>query len=143
MFIEIDTLVTDDTSIKLMISRGAGNTLKVCVMPCTAGNKTPGLSQPLAIVGTAAELDEGFAGIIQTYETSRSSLANQIVATTDILNAAKSAESVKAVKSLQNSTKNEPVAQIGESDDGSGNGEAPAKPVPPSNSPSLLSLLED
>lgn len=155
MFIELDKLVTDENPIKLVITRGAGNILKVCVMP-TANAKNPALAQPLALSATAVELDAGFIDVLSTYVTNRSSLADQVAATAAILGEAAKAQSSKAVKSLKSSAK-PAAAATGEgdedddskSDDDEGNDSAPASvkapaaAAPAQPNDDLLSLLED
>lgn len=155
MFTELDKLVTEETPIKLVITRGAGNSLKVCVMP-TANAKNPALAQPLALSATAAELDEGFIDVLSTYVTNRSTLADQVAATAAILGEAAKAQLSKAVKSLKSSAKPAEAA-TGDSDDDDesrtddhgDNDSAPAPVKAPAAaaqakpSDDLLSLLED
>lgn len=116
MFVQLETILTDDTpSITLKLSRGANGTMKVCVMPATT-SKNPALAQPLALAAPAAELDEGFADLITTYQTNRQSLTAQVAATNAILGQATKTAADKAVKGLKSKT----VPSTATADDGTG-----------------------
>lgn len=151
MFIELDKLVTDDTPIKLSITRGAGNILKVCVMP-TANAKNAALAQPLALSATAADLDAGFVEVLSIYIGNRNSLADQVAATAAILGEAAKAQSGKAVKALKSGSKpasNSEDDNVDDSSDDQGTGTSASAPVSVSSKPAptadddLLSLLEE
>jgi PRTRC genetic system protein E len=153
MFTQLDSIINDETSLHLKLSRGANGTLKVCVMPTVSG-KNPALAQPLVLAATAAELDEGFVDLIATYQANRVSLSAQVAATTAILGEATRAQSQKAMKAIQ--TKGKPVAQAdddtgddGGDDDDSGDtmdtsastASAPVPAATSSDSDDLLSAL--
>lgn len=117
MFAQLDSIITEETSLTLKLSRGANGTLKVCIMPATSG-KNPALAQPLALAATAEELDAGFADLITTYQANRLSLTAQVEATTAILGEATKASSAKAVKAIQsNASKPAAKAEGGDHDE--------------------------
>lgn len=120
MFTQLDSIITEETSLTLKLTRGANGTLKVVVMPTTS-SKNPALAQPLAMAATPAELDAGFAELIGTYQTNRLSLTAQVAATAAILGEATKNASDKAVKSLQSKDTAKPAANAidddGETDD--------------------------
>lgn len=121
MFMQLDSIITEETSLTLKLTRGANGTLKVVVMPTTS-SKNPALAQPLAMAATPAELDAGFADLIGTYQANRLSLTAQVAATAAILGEATKKASDKAVKSLKSKDTTKPVANAtgsdGEGDEG-------------------------
>ena len=121
MFMQLDSIITEETSLTLKLTRGANGTLKVVVMPTTS-SKNPTLAQPLAMAATPAELDAGFADLIGTYQANRLSLTAQVAATAAILGEATKKASDKAVKSLKSKDTTKPVANTtgsdGEGDEG-------------------------
>jgi PRTRC genetic system protein E len=120
MFMQLDSIITEETSLTLKLTRGTNGTLKVVVMPTTS-NKNPALAQPLAMAATPAELDAGFADLIGTYQANRLSLTAQVAATAAILGEATKKASDKAVKSLKAKDTTKPDANAtggdGEPDD--------------------------
>lgn len=122
MFTQLDSIITEETSLTLKLSRGANGTLKVCVMPTTS-SKNPALAQPLAMAATPAELDAGFADLITTYQTNRLSLTAQVAATAAILGEATKKASDKAVKALKTTSTPKPAAQATGNDGESGEGD--------------------
>jgi PRTRC genetic system protein E len=121
MFMQLDSIITEETSLTLKLTRGANGTLKVVVMPTTS-SKNPALAQPLAMAATPAELDAGFADLIGTYQANRLSLTAQVAATAAILGEATKKASDKAVKSLKSKDTTKPAASAtgsdGEGDEG-------------------------
>ena len=109
MFLQLDSIITEETSLTLKLTRGANGTLKVVVMP-TSSSKNPALAQPLAMAATPAELDAGFADLIGTYQANRLSLTAQVAATTAILGEATKMASDKAMKSLKSKDTAKPAA---------------------------------
>ena len=116
MFMQLDSIITEETSLTLKLTRGANGTHKVVVMPTTS-SKNPALAQPLAMAATPAELDAGFADLIGTYQTNRLSLTAQVAATAAILGEATRKASDKAVKSLQSKDTTKPAANAIDDDD--------------------------
>lgn len=108
MFLQLDSIITEETSLTLKLTRGANGTLKVIVMP-TSSSKNPALAQPLAMAATPAELDAGFADLIGTYQANRLSLTAQVAATTAILGEATKVASDKAMKSLKSKETTKPA----------------------------------
>lgn len=116
MFLQLDSIITEETSLTLKLTRGANGTLKVVVMP-TSSSKNPALAQPLAMAASAAELDAGFADLIGTYQANRLSLTAQVAATTAILGEATKMASDKAMKSLKSKETTKPAANASGDDD--------------------------
>lgn len=122
----------------ITITSNADNTLTVVVMP----NGEGALAQPLALTGTASELDAEFVESASTYVGARKSLAEQMEATAAVLAAAKQESATKAAKAITKSatastvkdktapTKSDPD---GEDDEGGetppASNEAPAAPA--------------
>jgi PRTRC genetic system protein E len=116
MFTQLDSIITEETSLTLKLTRGANGTLKVVVMPTTS-SKNPALAQPLAMAASPAELDAGFADLIGTYQANRLSLTAQVAATAAILGEATKKASDKAVKSLQSKDNTKPAANATDDDE--------------------------
>lgn len=148
MFLQLDSIITEETSLTLKLTRGANGTLKVVVMP-TSSSKNPALAQPLAMAATPAELDAGFADLIGTYQANRLSLTAQVAATTAILGEAAKMASDKAVKSLKSKDTTKPAANASGDDDETdeNNDDAPQETVDTSAStaskPALTSSVSD
>lgn len=127
MFVQLETILTDETpSITLKLARGSNGTMKVCVMPATT-SKNPALAQPLALAATAAELDEGFAALLTTYQTNRQSLTAQVAATTAILGQATKTAADKAVKGLKSKSVPSTATAAGSADDDEGDDAVPGE----------------
>jgi PRTRC genetic system protein E len=109
MFMQLDSIITEETPLTLKLTRGANGTLKVVVMPTTS-SKNPALAQPLAMAATPAELDAGFPDLIGTYQANRLSLTAQVAATAAILGEATKIAADKAVKSLKSKDTTKPAA---------------------------------
>lgn len=109
MFVQLDSIITEESSLTLKLARGANGTLKVVVMPTTS-SKNPALAQPLAMAATPEELDAGFADLIGTYRANRLSLTAQVAATAAILGDATKKASDKAVKALKSASTSKPTA---------------------------------
>ncbi|TCK32524.1 PRTRC genetic system protein E [Paraburkholderia sp. BL8N3] len=76
-----------------------GDEMVVFVMPQGTA-KDAAMLQPLALTASAAELDAGFADALAAYAGAHASLAEQVAATTAILEAAKTTQVSKATKTL-------------------------------------------
>lgn len=94
-------------------------------------NGEPSLNRALTLTATPAELEEGFAGALTTYQTKRLSLAEQVESTAEVLDAAKAAQAAKAKKATTAASKPagavkpgarapEPDGDHGENDDENG-----------------------
>ena len=98
MFQMLQGLIPSGSSLSLTLTGNTDNTISVVVVP--KGNGA--MAYPLAITGTAAELDEQFAEAIASFSGARKSLAEQIEATTAVLDAAKKESAEQAVKAVTN-----------------------------------------
>lgn len=99
MFANLMPLLKSVDSVKLTLKVTNG-LISVVVIPQPKSNGDSALSQPLTLTGTAAELDEGFAEALSSFQSSRLSLEEQTAATAAILKEATKKSSEKAVKAL-------------------------------------------
>lgn len=116
MFQQLEAFVRETGKVTLTLKM-TGDQMAVVVMPC-GDSKEAALRQPLILTATPAELDEGFAQSLQTYEGAHRSLAEQVSATTEILKAAEQSQAGKAIKALSKGSKPAPSASGSNSDDG-------------------------
>ncbi|AQH05300.1 hypothetical protein A9R05_40420 (plasmid) [Burkholderia sp. KK1] len=98
MFVAIEPLLRHCTKLTLSLQM-KGDDMIVCVMPQGAA-KDAAMLQPLALTATAAELEAGFVDALAAYTGAHASLAEQVAATTAILEAAKTTQVSKATKTL-------------------------------------------
>jgi len=120
MFQELNNMLVSLTSLTLSLAANPDNTITVTVTP--KGAKVSGaLDTPLSLTGTAAELDEGFAGILSGYTTKRQDLSDQLAATEAIMEAARKEAADKAKKSIAKPAKSSTPVAADEDDDGSDN----------------------
>lgn len=117
MFQTLENLIAASGELKMTMIPAANGVIKVAVIPSRKANSDAALAQPLFLTGTAAELDNGFADAIQTFSRARSSLVEQVEATTTVLAAAEKKQADKATKKL--STKPASPAASTSSSDGS------------------------
>ena len=110
MFTELQPLLATVTSLTLSMVLNTDNTISVTVMPKGAKLGSP-LDTPLPLTGTAAELDEGFAGILAGYTAKRQELSDQLAATNAIIDAAKKEAVDQAKKSIAKPAKSIPVVE--------------------------------
>ncbi|MEQ0776557.1 PRTRC system protein E [Paraburkholderia tropica] len=115
MFQQLEALVRETGKVTLMMKM-AGDQMSVVVMPC-ADSKEAALRQPLVLTATPAELDAGFVQALQSFEGAHRSLAEQVSATTEILQAAEKSQAGKAQKALSKGSKQVLPAPKGVSDD--------------------------
>lgn len=115
MFQQLEALVRETGKVTLMMKM-AGDQMSVVVMPC-ADSKEAALRQPLVLTATPAELDAGFVQALQSFEGAHRSLAEQVSATTEILQAAEKSQAGKAQKALSKGSKPALPAPKGASDD--------------------------
>ncbi|RQM45202.1 PRTRC system protein E [Paraburkholderia bannensis] len=115
MFQQLEALVRETGKVTLMMKM-AGDQMSVVVMPC-ADSKESALRQPLVLTATPAELDAGFVQALQSFEGAHRSLAEQVSATTEILQAAEKSQAGKAQKALAKGSKPALSAPKGASDD--------------------------
>lgn len=107
MFTQLSALVKDCASVNLIIAMNKNGTLSVTVLPKpkATGEDVAALSTPLSLTATAAELDEGFVGILAEYVATHQSLSEQIENTKAILEAAKTESQKKAATAISNAGK--------------------------------------
>lgn len=103
MFQQLEAFVRETGKVTLTMKM-AGDQMSVVVVPC-GDSKEAVLRQPLVLTATPAELDEGFAQALQTFEGAHRSLAEQVSATTEILQAAEKSQVGKAQKALSTGSK--------------------------------------
>lgn len=103
MFQQLEALVRETGKVTLMM-KITGDQMSVVVMPC-ADSKEAALRQPLVLTATPAELDEGFVQALRSFEGAHRSLAEQVSATTEILQAAEKSQAGKAQKALSKGSK--------------------------------------
>ena len=116
MFTALQTILAGVTSLNLSLVANGDDTITVTVTPkgSKAGNT---LDTPLSLTASAAELDEGFAGLLLAYSSKRQNLADQLAATEAILEAAQKEESDKAQKSLAKPMKKSSTKTAGDDND--------------------------
>lgn len=98
MFQSLQSLLAGGT-LALSLTGNPDGTITVLVVPKGEG----ALAQPLALTGTAVELDTQFAECVSSYVSSRKSLTEQLEATAAVLAAAKQESASKAVKAITKS----------------------------------------
>jgi len=98
MFVAIEPLLRHCTKLTLSLQM-KGDDMVVCVMPQGTA-KDAAMLQPLALTATAAEMEAGFIDALVAYTGAHASLAEQVAATTAILEAAKTTQVSKATKTL-------------------------------------------
>ena len=136
MFTVLQTLLATLASLTVSLAANTDGTITVTVIP-KGGKEGNTLDTPLTLTGTAAELDEGFAGILTSYANKRQNLSDQLAATEAILEAAQKEAADKAKKSIAkpaNKTAapvaDEAVGSDDEDDDeGDASSTAPSSPV--------------
>jgi PRTRC genetic system protein E len=115
MFQQLEAFVRETGKVTLTLKM-AGDQMAVVLMPC-GDSKEAALRQPLILTATPAELDEGFAQALQTFEGAHRSLADQVSVTTEILKAAEQSQAGKAQKALSEGSKPALPAPASTSDD--------------------------
>jgi PRTRC genetic system protein E len=113
MFVEIEPLLRTCSKLTLSLQM-KGDEMVVFVMP-QGSAKDAAMLQPLALTASAAELDAGFADALASYTGAHASLAEQVAATTAILESAQKTQVTKATKALTNGTGKSKPARPAES----------------------------
>ncbi|WP_416047423.1 PRTRC system protein E [Cupriavidus basilensis] len=159
MFQQLATLLGSCEKLVLTLAP-KGEQMTVLVAPTVKGGTEAGLSLPLVLTATPAELDAGFLDALAGYTSSRRSLSEQVEATTAVLDAAKTAQTQIASKAIANAGKSKSTPQLpnegseGEDEDelADGTAEAETAPVqaptsdghpPESKGTDLAALLDD
>lgn len=100
-FQTLQSLLQSSGKLAITLFPGTDGRIKVSVVPSAEKGQEAALATPLTLTGTAEELDNGFAEAVSIFTSARTSLAEQVEATTTILNQAKESQSQKAVKALK------------------------------------------
>jgi PRTRC genetic system protein E len=101
IFQNLLSLLEGSAQVTLNLQKTDNGQITVVVMPSQAkGSPDTALSVPLALTGTAQELDESFAEILAQYIGNRKSLAEQAEATATVLKAATASSQKKAADAL-------------------------------------------
>ncbi|MDR5762975.1 PRTRC system protein E [Caballeronia sp. LZ035] len=120
MFVAIESLLRNCAKLTLSLQM-KGEEMLVCVMPQGTA-KDAAMLQPLALTASAVELDAGFADTLAAYTGAHASLAEQVAATTAILEAAKTTQVAKATKTLAKGSSKPASPVSGRSSEGDGDG---------------------
>lgn|SRR5574340_259423 len=128
MFQELQPLLATVASLTISMVENTDGTITLTVLPIGV-KKGSKLDSQMQLVGTAAELDEGFAAHLNSYTAKRQSLADQLAATEAILEAQKKEAADKAKKTIAKSSKTETGSdpepeddeQLGDDENGAGN----------------------
>jgi PRTRC genetic system protein E len=118
MFVAIESLLRNCAKLTLSLQM-KGEEMVVCVMPQGTA-KDAAMLQPLALTASAVELDAGFADALAAYTGAHASLAEQVAATTAILEAAKTTQVAKATKTLAKGSSKTASPVSGRSSEGDG-----------------------
>jgi len=150
MFQELQPLLATVASLTISMVENTDGTITLTVLPVGV-KKGSKLDSQMQLVGTAAELDEGFAAHLNSYTTMRQSLADQLAATEAILEAQKKEAAETAKKTIAKSSKTESGSnqdsdddeQSGDDENGAGNtasgsSETSASTAPVAQAPSAL-----
>ena len=95
MFQLLQSLVAG-SSLSLSLTGNKDDTITVIVAPKGDGP----LAQPLVLTATAADLDAEFHSVVSSYVNARKGLAEQIEATTAVIEAAKKQSAAQAVSAI-------------------------------------------
>lgn len=103
-FQELKSLLNGCAALAVTLSSSREGAITVTVRPTPKDAKdAEALAIPLVLTGTAEELDAQFVGLLQSYAEEHQSLAEQLEATRNILEAAKKDASKKAEGAIRKS----------------------------------------
>ena len=103
-FQELKSLLNGCAALAVTLSSGREGAITVTVRPTPKDAKdAEALAIPLVLTGTAEELDAQFVDLLQSYAEEHQSLAEQLEATRNILEAAKKDASKKAEGAIRKS----------------------------------------
>lgn len=106
MFEELYAMALDTPLTMVLSADEKTGRLTIHVIPKpTDNNKEPLLGKPLSLTATPAEFDEGFVAALKKFRGNRQSLAEQVEATCNVLEAAKAAQSKKAGNAVSNAAR--------------------------------------
>ncbi|WP_199545287.1 PRTRC system protein E [Paraburkholderia kururiensis] len=103
MFEQLEAFVRETGKVTLTLKM-AGDQMAVVMVP-GSDSKEAAMRQPLVLTASPAELDEGFADALRTFQGAHRSLAEQVSATTEILQAAEKSQAGKVHKALSKGSK--------------------------------------
>jgi PRTRC genetic system protein E len=103
MFQQLEAFVRETGKVTLTLKM-ADDQMTVVVMPCVDA-KEAALRRPLVLTALPVELDEGFVVALQSFHGVHRSLAEQVSATNEILQAAEKSQAGKAQKALSKGSK--------------------------------------
>lgn len=105
MFKQIEAMMGEETlSVSFIVTKDKDG-LSVTVLPKTKEGTDAALSAPLALKGTAEELDAEIVAMLEGFSGHRKSLAEQLADTEAILKAAKEASAKKGQDALKKGAK--------------------------------------
>jgi len=105
MFKEIEAMMGDETlSVSLVVAKNKDG-LSVTVLPKSKEGVDASLSTPLALQGSADELDAEFTSLLAGYAGARKSLSEQLADTKAVIEAAKQASAKKGQDALKKGAK--------------------------------------
>ena len=116
-FQELKSLLEGCAALAVTLSSGRDGTITVTVRPTPKEAKdAEALAIPLVLTGSAEELDAQLAGLLRSYAEEHQSLAEQLEATRNILEAAKKDASKKAEGAIRKGAPAK-VMSVAEDDD--------------------------
>lgn len=122
MFKELQPLLANVASLTVSMVENTDGTITLTVLPIGV-KKGSKLDSQMQMVGTADELDEGFATHLASFTSKRQTLADQLAATEAILEAQQKEAADKAKKSIakpkKSSSSDNP--EVSDDDDDNGN----------------------
>ena len=117
-FQELKSLLEGCAALAVTLSSGREGTITVTVRPTLKDAKdAEALAIPLVLTGSAEELDAQFVGLLQGYAEERQSLAEQLEATRNILEAAKKDASKKAEGAIRKGAPAHVTSVVDDGDD--------------------------
>jgi PRTRC genetic system protein E len=116
MFQALQPLLSTVASLTVSMVENADGTITLTVIP-NGVKKGGNLDSQMQLVGTAAELDEGFAAHLISYTAKRQTLADQLAATEAILEAQQKEAADKAKKSIAKPAKKSSASTAESSED--------------------------
>lgn len=106
MFEELFALANDATLTLVVSADTKAGKMTVAVIPKPKDDHgEPALRQPLSLTASPQEFDAGFVETLRSYREVRTSLAEQVAATREVLEAAKSASVKKASEATSQASK--------------------------------------
>jgi PRTRC genetic system protein E len=143
MFQVLEQLVRSAGKLSMTLRMDGDQMVIVAIPQADGKDKEAALRQPLVLTGSPAELDAGFAEALTSYAGARRSLAEQVAATTAIIEAAEKSQAGKAQKAIAKGSKSaapkastpagSPEGEGDESEDSNDRSEEPGQSGPPAD----------